>query len=263
AAAAPARTPRRRRVPPPRPRARRPRSRPPQRCPPAPLRRTRPAPRGQRGDPGLELRQGARDPWRRGPGSRPSGAGRVRAGPGEGEGSAGGWARRRVRAGGFEADLSGAAHLPPPCLFAASPPAPVSAGGAAPPEGAMSNGVYVLPSAANGDVKPVVSSTPLVDFLMQLEDYTPTIPDAVTGYYLNRAGFEASDPRIIRLISLAAQKFISDIANDALQHCKMKGTASGSSRSKSKDRKYTLTMEDLTPALSEYGINVKKPHYFT
>lgn len=128
---------------------------------------------------------------------------------------------------------------------------------------AMSNGVYVLPSAANGDVKPVVSSTPLVDFLMQLEDYTPTIPDAVTGYYLNRAGFEASDPRIIRLISLAAQKFISDIANDALQHCKMKGTASGSSRSKSKDRKYTLTMEDLTPALSEYGINVKKPHYFT
>ncbi|XP_053872086.1 transcription initiation factor TFIID subunit 10 [Malaclemys terrapin pileata] len=134
---------------------------------------------------------------------------------------------------------------------------------AAPSDGPLSNGVYVPPSAANGDVKPVVSTTPLVDFLMQLEDYTPTIPDAVTGYYLNRAGFEASDPRIIRLISLAAQKFISDIANDALQHCKMKGTASGSSRNKSKDKKYTLTMEDLMPALAEYGINVKKPHYFT
>ncbi|XP_029457654.1 transcription initiation factor TFIID subunit 10-like [Rhinatrema bivittatum] len=134
---------------------------------------------------------------------------------------------------------------------------------AIPIEGSMSNGVYASPSVANGDVKPVISTTPLVDFLMQLEDYTPTIPDAVTGYYLNRAGFEASDPRIIRLISLAAQKFISDIANDALQHCKMKGTASGSSRNKSKDKKYTLTMEDLTPALTEYGINVKKPHYFT
>ncbi|XP_038167633.1 transcription initiation factor TFIID subunit 10-like [Arvicola amphibius] len=141
--------------------------------------------------------------------------------------------------------------------------ASVAAGGSAPPEGAMSNGVYALPRAANVEVKPVVSSTPLVDFLMQLEDYTPTIQDAVTGFYLNRAGFEASDPRIVRLISLAAQKFISDIANDVLQHCKMKGTASGSSRSKSKDRIYTLTMEDLTPALSEYGINVKKPHYFS
>lgn len=51
----------------------------------------------------------------------------------------------------------------------------MAAGGAAPPEGAMSNGVYALPSAANGEVKPVVSSTPLVDFLMQLEDYTPTV----------------------------------------------------------------------------------------
>jgi len=127
----------------------------------------------------------------------------------------------------------------------------------------VSNGVYVPSGIANGEVKSNVSTTPLADFLMQLEDYTPTIPDAVTGYYLNRAGFEASDPRIIRLISLAAQKFISDIANDALQHCKMKGTASGSSRSKTKDKKYTLTMEDLSPALTEYGINVKKPYYFT
>ncbi|XP_028849960.1 transcription initiation factor TFIID subunit 10 [Denticeps clupeoides] len=141
---------------------------------------------------------------------------------------------------------------------------PTSAATATPSaDTSVSNGVYVPPGIANGDVKPAVASTPLVDFLMQLEDYTPTIPDAVTGYYLNRAGFEASDPRIIRLISLAAQKFISDIANDALQHCKMKGTASGSSRNKTKDKKYTLTMEDLAPALTEYGINVKKPHYFT
>uniref|UniRef100_G1PCP6 Transcription initiation factor TFIID subunit 10 n=1 Tax=Myotis lucifugus TaxID=59463 RepID=G1PCP6_MYOLU len=146
---------------------------------------------------------------------------------------------------------------------ALGPPLVTAGGGAAAPDGAgwgRSNGVYVLPSAANGDMKPVVSSTPLVDFLMQLEDYMPTIPDAVTGYYLNRAGFEASDPRIIWLISLAARNSSQILPTT---HCKMKGTASGSSRSKSKDRKYTLTMEDLTPALSEYGINVKKPHYFT
>lgn len=126
------------------------------------------------------------------------------------------------------------------------------------------------------DVKPIVSNQtpssegaearsqtvqPLSDFLQQLEDYIPTIPDAVTAFYLNSSGFDASDPRVLRLISLAAQKFISDIANDALQHCKVR-SSNQPSKTKGKDRRYTLTMEDLSPALAEYGITVRKPHYF-
>nr|XP_039321427.1 transcription initiation factor TFIID subunit 10-like [Saimiri boliviensis boliviensis] len=117
----------------------------------------------------------------------------------------------------------------------------------APLEAAMLNGVSVLPSAASGDGKPLVSSAPLVDFLMQLEGYTPTSPDAVAGYHLNCAGFDASDRRGLRLVSLATQKLISDIARDALQHCKMKGTGPGSSRSKRRDQKHTSTLEDLSP----------------
>lgn len=65
----------------------------------------------------------------------------------------------------------------------------------------------------------------------------------------------------VRLVSLAAQKFISEIGNDALQHCKTRG-ANQNTKTKGKDRRYTLTMEDLTPAVAEYGIIVKKPHYF-
>lgn len=65
----------------------------------------------------------------------------------------------------------------------------------------------------------------------------------------------------VRLVSLATQKFISEIANDALQHCKTRG-ANQNTKTKGKDRRYTLTMEDLTPAVAEYGIIVKKPHYF-
>ncbi|XP_055836590.1 transcription initiation factor TFIID subunit 10-like [Episyrphus balteatus] len=110
----------------------------------------------------------------------------------------------------------------------------------------------------------------LGDLIMQLEDYIPTVPDAVSAKFLNAAGFEATDPRIIRLMSVAAQKFISDIANDSLQHCKTRtsntqhssGHGSSKGQKPSKDRKYTLAMEDLTPALADYGITVRKPQYF-
>ncbi|XP_046396257.1 transcription initiation factor TFIID subunit 10-like [Ischnura elegans] len=112
---------------------------------------------------------------------------------------------------------------------------------------------------AAGDVK--TAGQPLSDFLMQLEDYTPTIPDAVTGFYLHSAGFDSSDPRIVRLVSLAAQKFISDVANDALQHCKTR-SSNQTAKTKGKDRRYNLSMDDLVPALAEYGITVKRPHYF-
>lgn len=29
-----------------------------------------------------------------------------------------------------------------------------------------------------------------------------------------------------------------------------------------KDRKYTLTMDDLTPALADYGVTVRKAQYY-
>jgi len=104
----------------------------------------------------------------------------------------------------------------------------------------------------------------LSDLLMQLEDYAPTIPDAVSNHYLHMAGFEATDPRMSRLLSIAAQKFISDVVNEAFTHCKLKGQANlANNKAKVKDKKYTLTMEDLIPVLNDHGITVKKPPYYT
>lgn len=106
------------------------------------------------------------------------------------------------------------------------------------------------------------AAEPLADFILQLEDCAPTIPDVVTSFYMNSAGFESQDPRMVRLISLVAQKFISDIAYDALQYSKVK--ASGQNTKKqAKDKKMVLTLEDLTPALEEYGIQARKPPYFS
>lgn len=36
----------------------------------------------------------------------------------------------------------------------------------------------------------------LSEFLPQLENYSPTIPDAVTCYYMNSSGLNCSDPRM-------------------------------------------------------------------
>lgn len=109
-------------------------------------------------------------------------------------------------------------------------------------------------------VCPAPPGQPLSEFLMQLEEYSPTIPDIVTLNYLNSSGFESSDPRVVRLISLAAQKFISDIVNDAMTHCKLKAVSS--QKKMTKDKKLVLSMEDLAPALADHGLNVKKPQYF-
>eukprot|EP00026_Physarum_polycephalum_P020138 Phypoly_transcript_22529.p1 GENE.Phypoly_transcript_22529~~Phypoly_transcript_22529.p1 ORF type:complete len:154 (+),score=27.33 Phypoly_transcript_22529:117-578(+) len=98
------------------------------------------------------------------------------------------------------------------------------------------------------------------EFIASLEDYQPTVPDEVTSYYLNRTGFVCTDIKMKRLIALAAQKFISDIATDALQYCKIRQQSA--SRDKSKARKLVLTLEDLSQSLKEYGINLKKPEYF-
>ena len=130
--------------------------------------------------------------------------------------------------------------------------APVA--GVLPPSGAGAASTSSGTAAAAGP--------PIADLMTQLEDYSPTIPDAVTQHFLSTAGFETNDPRIVKLVSLASQKFISDIANDALQHCKMRNAAGQAANKKGKDRKHTMTTEDLSQALSDQGITLKKPPYY-
>ncbi|KAJ7623372.1 transcription initiation factor TFIID 23-30kDa subunit-domain-containing protein [Roridomyces roridus] len=111
----------------------------------------------------------------------------------------------------------------------------------------------------------------LAEFMLMLDEYEPLIPNEVTDYYLQRVGFECEDVRLKRLLSLAAQKFVSDIAADAYQHARIRTNAAGgraraqpfagSGSAKDKTRT-TLTMEDLSAALSEYGINSRKPEFY-
>ncbi|KIM44995.1 hypothetical protein M413DRAFT_442955 [Hebeloma cylindrosporum] len=112
----------------------------------------------------------------------------------------------------------------------------------------------------------------LADFMLMLDEYEPLIPNEVTDYYLQRVGFECEDVRLKRLLSLAAQKFVSDIAADAYQHARIRTNASGgrarvnqplTGPGSAKDKtRTTLTMDDLSAALAEYGISARKPEYY-
>ncbi|OSX71408.1 hypothetical protein BU14_0537s0014 [Porphyra umbilicalis] len=112
-------------------------------------------------------------------------------------------------------------------------------------------------------------------FLATLSDYQPTVPDALVTYYLSRAGFVTSDQRVIRLIGLAAQKFIADVGNDALAQARLRMAAESAGGRGGKaarqgavatglgvDTRVTLTTDDLEKALREYGVPLHKPPYY-
>ena len=118
---------------------------------------------------------------------------------------------------------------------------------------------------------------PQEQLLIDVADYAPVLPDAVTQQLLSRAGLDTeADPRIARIAALAAQKvdlgkvlwspesqFISDILLDAFQCAKNRQNKERTISSKHKDvRKNVLTMDDLQQATQKVGITLKKPPYF-
>lgn len=74
---------------------------------------------------------------------------------------------------------------------------------------------------------PVKKDTSLREFMSKMDDYAPLIPDAVTDYYLTVAGLPPppeTDRKLARLLALATQKFIADIAADAYQYSRIRST---------------------------------------
>ncbi|KAK4048851.1 hypothetical protein OIO90_005659 [Microbotryomycetes sp. JL221] len=109
----------------------------------------------------------------------------------------------------------------------------------------------------------------LTQLLQQMDDWKPIIPDEVTDFYLQRAGFETDDVRVKRLLALATQRFVASIASDAFQYSRARTSTTStnnkkdSSQSKGKSRTRTvLTMEDLSAALKEYGVDGSRAAYY-
>lgn len=104
----------------------------------------------------------------------------------------------------------------------------------------------------------------LLDLLSKLDDFSPVIPTELVDHFFVKAGVQCEDEKLKKLVGLVAQKFISDIASDAIQYNKIRLQTNAPQKdpSKKKERKVTISQEDLIASLSEYGISVKKPGYF-
>ncbi|XP_058802675.1 transcription initiation factor TFIID subunit 10-like [Phymastichus coffea] len=108
------------------------------------------------------------------------------------------------------------------------------------------------------------AATPLFDVLdlMDKENFEPTVPDAVAEKLMQVSGCLTTDPKVTKLIAVAAQTFISVVAKDAMQHYKMRG-APQSNKFRGKDEQHnTLVMEDLISSIEDRGVVVRKPPYF-
>lgn len=101
-------------------------------------------------------------------------------------------------------------------------------------------------------------------FVSSLGSMECAIPDELLRHYLSRAGFATDDPRLERLIALAAQKFIADVAHDAISHSRLRQIANAPPTKKKieRDPRIVLTVDDLERALHECGVMFRKPPYF-
>ncbi|CED84594.1 Transcription initiation factor TFIID, subunit TAF10 (also component of histone acetyltransferase SAGA) [Phaffia rhodozyma] len=110
----------------------------------------------------------------------------------------------------------------------------------------------------------------LTEFMTMLDDYEPLIPEEITQYFLQKAGFESADPRLTRLFSLTTQKLLSDISTDAYHYARIRtnaqpggrGRPAGAAQQQKDKNRTVLTMDDLSASLAERGVHLKKPDYF-
>ena len=98
----------------------------------------------------------------------------------------------------------------------------------------------------------------LCDFYTALDVYTPTIPEAVTKHYMQKSGIMAADPRIVKLVSLAADKFLSETIHEARQMSLLRKQGLKQAKRKTADSGDVLEIEDLERCLGQQKIILKR-----
>lgn len=92
------------------------------------------------------------------------------------------------------------------------------------------------------------SSQGLNELLKGLKNYNPTVPEAVSKFYLERNGLAVKDESMAKLVSLAADKLTCDIIYGAKQRALLRKRAGGNVDTS------VLETEDLEASLAEMRV---------
>lgn len=65
-------------------------------------------------------------------------------------------------------------------------------------------------SSSSGD-ETLIDEEDLNKFTSALDQFSPVIPETVTKFYMRQCGLQADDDRVVKLMSVSVQKFMSGI----------------------------------------------------
>jgi hypothetical protein len=88
-------------------------------------------------------------------------------------------------------------------------------------------------------------------FIEEIENYTPKLSEDLVKQICEEKGLDTSDPRVYRLITIAAQAFVEDIVSSTAE----------SIISKKNNNKF-LEWKELTEVLKEKGLSSNRSQFF-
>mmetsp|Transcript_20620 Transcript_20620/g.34544 ORF Transcript_20620/g.34544 Transcript_20620/m.34544 type:complete len:143 (+) Transcript_20620:55-483(+) len=97
----------------------------------------------------------------------------------------------------------------------------------------------------------------LNDFLAAVESYNPTVPEAISSYYLKKSGCDIKDDRIPKVVSLAADKLLSEIVHEAKQISILRQQSVRSNKRKT-EMAETLEMVDIEASLAQAKVFLRR-----
>ena len=103
-----------------------------------------------------------------------------------------------------------------------------------------------------------ISNNEMPDFLLSLDSYASTVPEAVARYYMETSGVTIKDPRLPKLLALAADRFLAETIHQAREIAGMRIQNLKASSKRKIESLDNLEMEDLESSLAQQRIHICK-----